>query len=530
MTEIRTRFAPSPTGFLHIGSLRTVLFAYLFAKKNQGKFLLRVEDTDQSREVEGATENLIQILDWFGLKIDEGPTQGGNFGPYIQSQRLSIYQEKLKDLFKKDGCYHCFCSKERLDRVRENQMANKQAPKYDGHCRNLSKEEIQAKLDANTPYVIRQKIPKDRFVDFKDIVKGKMRFDSNTLDDQVLIKSDGFPTYHFAVAVDDNHMQISHVIRSDEWLPSTPKHILLFEAFGYKVPEFVHVPPVLRPDGTKKMSKRDGNVSVEDYIKKGYTKEAIINFLSLLGWNPGTKQELYTQSELEEIFDINRVQKSGAAFDIQKLDWFNWQHKRLKYLEDATDIAMEINPKVEIQEPKKGQKKFNFQSPEELKEFHIKKGNLLENYLPVEVFTKLENDFKSKEFLYKALTSLEELILRDPSKLEEQITIFTEDIESYNKELFPHEKMKVDLELSIKVIEKCIQELKAEDFNTNLTLLAKFKEIIAEMELKNGQVLWPIRVALSNKSESPGVFELSYALGFEQTIKRLELCLNKISS
>ena len=530
MTEIRTRFAPSPTGFLHIGSLRTVLFAYLFAKKNNGKFLLRVEDTDQSREVEGATENLIQILEWFGLKIDEGPTQGGNFGPYIQSQRLPIYQEKLKDLFEKDGCYHCFCTKERLEKVRETQIANKQAPKYDGHCRNLSKEEIKEKLDANTPYVIRQKIPKDKFVEFKDLVKGKMRFDSNTLDDQVLIKSDGFPTYHFAQAVDDNHMQISHVIRADEWLPSTPKHILLFEAFGYKVPEFAHVPPVLRPDGTKKMSKRDGNVSVEDYIKNGYTKAALINFLSLLGWNPGTKQELFTQSELEEIFDLNRVQKSGAAFDIQKLDWFNWQHKRLKYIDDATDIAMDINPKVEIQEPKKGQKKFNFQDPEEFKKFNIKKGNLLENYLPVEVFTKLENDFESKEYLYKALTSLEELILRDPSKLEEQICIFNQEINSYDRELFPHEKMKVDLELSIKVIQKCIQELKSEDFNTNLTLLAKFKEIIAEMELKNGQVLWPIRVALSNKSESPGVFELSYALGFEKTINRLKNCLENISN
>lgn len=529
MTQIRTRFAPSPTGFLHIGSLRTVLFAYLFAKKNNGKFLLRVEDTDQSREVEGATENLIQLLDWFGFQIDEGPTQGGNFGPYIQSQRLPIYQEKLKDLFAKDGCYHCFCTKERLDQVRETQIANKQAPKYDEHCRNLSIDEIQAKLDANTAFVIRQKIPKDRIIEFKDIVKGKMRFESNNLDDQVLIKSDGFPTYHFAQAVDDNHMQISHVIRADEWLPSTPKHILLFEAFGYKLPEFAHVPPVLKPDGTKKMSKRDGNVSVEDYIKNGYTKEALINFLSLLGWNPGTKQELFTQSELEATFDLDRVQKSGAAFDIQKLDWFNWQHKRLKYLDDATNLAMQINPQVEIQEPKIGQKIFNFHDKDEFSQFNIKKGNLLENYLPVDVFTKLENDFESKEYLYKALTSLEELILREPAKLEEQITIFSQAIDSYEIDLFQNQKMHVDLELAKKVIQKCIENLKEEDFDTNLTLLDKFKQIIAEMELKNGQVLWPIRVALSNKSESPGVFELAYALGYTQSFARLQNTLKDLA-
>ncbi len=526
MPEIRTRFSPSPTGFLHIGSVRTVIFAYLFAKSQNGKFVLRIEDTDQKREVPGSVENIIQTIQWLGIQVDEGPHTPGPYGPYTQSKRLDIYNVKIQVLLENKTAYKCFCSKERLDKVRETQMANKQAPKYDEHCRNLTAEQVKEQEEINPNYVIRQKIPKDQIIEFNDSIKGKMRFESNTLDDHVLMKSDGFPTYHFAVVVDDNHMQISHVIRADEWLPSTPKHILLYQDFKYKVPQFAHVPPVLKEDGRKKLSKRDGNASMEDYIKQGYTKNALFNFLALLGWNPGTKQELFTTQELIKEFDLKRVQKSGAILDIQKLNWFNLQHKRLSLNSNLTDIAMEINPNVEITEPRKGQKNFQFANSQEFLEFNIKKGNLLENYLPANLIKELENQFQSKDYLYKALSSLEDQILKDPSKIQYSITIFNKDIESYNLDLFQHEKMQVDTETAKNALTKTLEKLQEEDFASPSSLLEKFKLIISELGYKNGQVLWPVRVALSNQAESPGVFELAYALSYQKSMDRIRKALN----
>ena len=326
---VKVRFAPSPTGYLHIGGLRTALYNYLFAKNNHGKMLLRIEDTDQSRLVEGAIEGLIHSMNWAEIYHDEGPfieegqiKQKGDNGPYIQSQRLEIYNQYIKQLLDNGWAYHCFCSKERLDELREEQSRKGQTPKYDGHCRDLTKEKVQEKIEAGMEYVIRLKLPENRLVAFDDIVRGHIVVNTEDLDDQVLIKSDGYPTYHFAVIVDDHLMGITHVIRGEEWLPSTPKHVLLYEAFGWEAPKFVHLPNILNRD-RKKLSKRHGDVAVEDFIRKGYLPEALINFIALLGWSPGIDQEIFSMDELIELFDLKRVNKSGAIFDINKLNWMN---------------------------------------------------------------------------------------------------------------------------------------------------------------------------------------------------------------
>ncbi|CUT08327.1 glutamyl-tRNA synthetase, partial [Candidatus Kryptonium thompsonii] len=279
--SIRTRFAPSPTGFLHVGGLRTALYNYLFAKKHNGQFILRIEDTDQTRIVPGAIENLIETLHWAGIEFDEGPNKGGPYGPYIQSQRLELYRKHAQELIEKGYAYYCFCSPERLEKMREEQIKLKQQPRYDGTCRRLSQEEVKKKLDEGIPKTIRMKIPEWGELTFHDLIRGDVTINFKTLDDQIILKSDGFPTYHLAVVVDDHYMKISHVIRGEEWLPSTPKHILLYEYLNWKKPQFAHLPLLLNPDRTK-LSKRQGDVAVEDYRAKGYLPEAIVNFIALL--------------------------------------------------------------------------------------------------------------------------------------------------------------------------------------------------------------------------------------------------------
>ena len=305
---IRTRFAPSPTGFLHVGGLRTALYCYLFAKKNNGKFILRIEDTDQSRKVDGAMENLIDTLKWAGINFDEGPTVGGDFGPYIQSERLNIYHEHAQKLVDEDKAYFCFCSPERLDEVRKKQIELKIPPQYDRLCRELPKEIIEQKKSNGEKFVVRMKVPLIGETTFVDLIRGNVTIANKVLDDQVLLKSDGFPTYHLAVVVDDHFMKISHVIRGEEWLPSTPKHILLYKYFGWELPHFAHLPLLLNPDKSK-LSKRQGDVAVEDYKAKGYLKEAIVNFISLLGWNPGDNREIFSLEELKMNFHLNELEK-----------------------------------------------------------------------------------------------------------------------------------------------------------------------------------------------------------------------------
>lgn len=509
-----TRFPPSPTGFLHIGGLRTALYAYLAAVKDNGRFLLRIEDTDQNRLVEGATENIIEALKWAGINYDEGPDIGGPHGPYIQSQRLDKYQKFADQLVEQKKAYRCFCTKERLDQMREDQIAAKKAPMYDRTCRYLSDKEIQEKLDANTPYVIRQAIPLNELVKYEDKIRGKLTFDTNTLDDHVLMKSDGYPTYHLAVVVDDNDMEVTLVLRGEEWLPSTPKHLLLYEAFDWVKPEFGHLPLILNKDKTK-LSKRQNDVSVDDYIKKGYSREALINFIALLGWNTSDNEELFSMEDLKEKFDVSRIQKSGAIFDLDKLNWFQWQWNRRKHLETLTQIAKQIDPNVTIEEPKKGQLHFKFDSPENQNSFENKRA---------EELLKLADKYISKEYKSNPLVliSVSEKILQEPENINDYIAFYFKEKLDHKKDLFLHEKMGVTEEIAKQAINSSIDNLTEADFKSEETLKNKFIEIINTLGLKTGQVLWPIRVALTAEEFSPGVFELAYTYGHEKTIERLK--------
>ena len=344
-TTVRVRFAPSPTGFLHVGGLRTALYNYLFARRNNGQFILRIEDTDQSRQVEGAVENLIHSLRWAGIEFDEGPElpsgSRGDYGPYQQSDRVDLYHEYTQQLIENDYAYHCFCSEERLEKVRQQQMEREHRSKYDKHCRRLSKEERKSRLDAGMPNVIRMKIPEDARdeITFTDKIRGEVTIPLDNLDDQVIIKSDGFPTYHLANVVDDHLMEISHVIRGEEWLPSTPKHILLYQYFGWDIPVFAHLPLLLNEDRSK-LSKRQGDVAVEDYKEKGYLSEALVNFIALLGWNPGDDEEIYSMNQLIANFDLERINKSGAVFNVEKLQWMNGVYIRNTETERLVDLSL----------------------------------------------------------------------------------------------------------------------------------------------------------------------------------------------
>ena len=337
MSEVRVRFAPSPTGYLHIGGLRTALFNYLYARHTGGKMILRIEDTDRTRFVEGALENLLKALKWSGVEIDEGVmldenghvTEKGDFGPYIQSERVEkgIYNKYIDQLIEEGKAYYCFCSQERVDKVRDQMKADGLTPKYDGLCRSIPLEEAKQRVANGEEYTVRLKLPKDYDISFNDRIKGKITFNTDDQDDQVLIKRDGYPTYHFAVVVDDHLMGITHVVRGDEWISSTPKHVYLYEAFGWDAPEYIHLPTVLNKDH-KKYSKRNGDGMVEDFIEEGYTPEGLINFLSLLGWSPDSEEEIFSMEELAKQFDFDRVNKTGAVFDKKKLDWVNGHYVR----------------------------------------------------------------------------------------------------------------------------------------------------------------------------------------------------------
>jgi glutamyl-tRNA synthetase len=524
---IRTRFAPSPTGYIHVGSLRTALYCYLFAKKNQGKFILRIEDTDQERYVEGALENLIRTLDWMGLTYDEGPkldgSQIGNYGPYIQSQRTEIYRKYVDELIKSGNAYRCFCTKERLEEMREIQTRTKQPPMYDRKCLDLPESEVKAKMEAGEPFVIRQKMPYE-IIKFKDSVRGNVQFDGKIVDDQVLMKSDGFPTYHLANVVDDHLMEITHVIRGEEWLPSTPKHIALYKAFGWNPPEFAHLPLLLNADKTK-LSKRQGDVAVEQYIDKGYIREAIINFTVFLGWNPGQgeEKEIFKLEELEEIFSMENVHKAGAVFNLEKLDWFNWRWQKELFTAEIEALAKTIDPAVNIEKNPKKDNVYTFSSPEKQQEFVKEKSKKLyekcKDFLPA---TYQNTDEK----LLGALLTIEEKILKDPKSAEENIGFYFS-LPDYDKELLTHEKMGVDLnraKTSLIEAEKTLQSLTTWEENDIKDSLLK---TIENLQIKNGQLLWPLRAALTGLQFSPGAFEVAHVLGKEETLKRIKIALEK---
>jgi glutamyl-tRNA synthetase len=484
--QVKTRFAPSPTGYVHIGSLRTALYNYLFAKKMGGTFLLRIEDTDQKRFVEGATENLMKMMKHFGLNWDEGP--------YYQSERTEIYRAHAQKLLDEGKAYRCFCTSERLDEMRADQQARKQMPKYDRKCLNLSQEEIQAHLDAGTPFVIRQLIP-DEELQFHDLIRGDMSFHGRDVDDQVLIKSDNFPTYHLANVVDDHEMEVTHVIRGEEWLPSTPKHVWLYQAFGWTPPEFAHIPLLLNPDRSK-LSKRQGDVAAEDFIKKGYLTEALINFIAFLGWNPGTEQEIFSMAELIQEFSLERVHKGGAVFDTDKLDWMNGHYLREK---TAAELAKMLLPQL---------KQYKIRLTEEdLDEGTSPEANDLLKYTAC-IQTRMKSLNDGPEMLRPFLLS---------------------DFD-YDLELFKHDKMKVDRTKAVIALENSIPALeKLEDYNSEDSIKEVLTEVITALGVKNGQVLWPLRVALTNEQYSPGVFELIQVMGKEKSLHHLKSALRALT-
>ncbi|EKD64084.1 MAG: hypothetical protein ACD_51C00073G0001 [uncultured bacterium] len=492
---LTTRFAPSPTGFLHVGGLRTALYSYLFARQNKGKFILRIEDTDQKRYVEGATESLINTLNWFGLEYEEGPelhdnkiVEKGPSGPYFQSARTEIYKKYAEELLAHGHAYRCFCTEERLTQMREKQTAQKLAPMYDRACLSLSAQEIEEKMKKGEAYVIRQKMSYEQKIVFEDTIRGHMEFDPKNIDDQVLIKSDGFPTYHLANVVDDHLMGVTHVIRGEEWLPSTPKHIALYQALGWQHPIFAHLPLLLNPDKTK-LSKRQGDVAAEDYIKKGYLREAIINFIALLGWNPGTTDEFFTLEELIEKFSIDRVQKAGAVFNLEKLNWLNGHYIRQK-------------------------------SPEEL-------AKLITPTLPD---WYKNSPYKDEKYLLKAIKIIQTRLETLTQSAEMLKFFFVTDVE-FRRDLLLSEKMKVDAAIAKLALEeslKALESLPESDFETEEKIKAVLTEVIQKNNLKNGQVLWPIRVALTGEQYSPGTFEVIIGLGKEISLKRIREYLDKL--
>ncbi len=479
--EIRTRFAPSPTGYMHIGNLRTALYTYLLTKSKGGKFILRIEDTDQERLVEGATDVIYRTMKDTGLIHDEGPDVGGEYGPYIQSERRNLYKEYAEKLVELGHAYYCFCSKERLDDLREKQEKAKVPTKYDGLCSRLTKEEVMAKIKAGEPYVIRQKMPKYGKTTFKDEVFGEISVENAILDDNVLLKADGLPTYNFANVIDDHLMNITHIIRGSEYLSSTPKYNLLYEAFGWDIPTYIHVSPVMR-DAQKKLSKRDGDASYEDFIKKGYLKEAIVNYIALLGWSPGGDREKYTIDELIEIFDVKGISKSPAIFDENKLAWLNGEYIR--------ELSAE--------------------------EFH-------EKALPW-----YKGVIENPNIDLKEVSALLQKRCEKLSDIPEQVDFF-DALPDYDIEMYTHKKMKTNPENSLVSLEKALEVIKGIDSWTFDNLHDALMDLVAKMEVKNGIVLWPIRVAVSGKAFTPGGgVEIAYILGKEETIRRIEIGIEKL--
>lgn len=486
MKEFRLRFAPSPTGYLHIGGLRTALYNYLFARHHEGKFILRIEDTDRTRFVEGAIENLIESLNWSGIEYDEGVfledgklVQKGDFGPYIQSERLEIYRKYIDKLIDQGDAYYCFCSRERLDSVREEQKVKGLIPRYDGFCRNVSIEEAKKRIENGEEYVVRQRLPLNTDIKFHDIVRGDIVINTEDMDDQVLLKSDGYPTYHMAVVIDDHLMEITHIVRGEEWLSSTPKHIHLYEVFGWEKPVYVHLPTVLNKD-RKKLSKRHGDVAVEDFMAKGYLPEGLINYLALVGWSPETNEEIFDMEALIEQFSFERVSRTGGIFDLDKLDWVNSHHIRDYDIDELTEMSLPY---------------------------------LIEsNYIDEE--TARENYDWVKTIIITIREGLDNL-----SQIPEKVGIF------FNNEIEPED-------------DKALEMLKGEQVGQ---LLAAFKEELDKVEevdeefaktimkaiqkstgIKGRNLFMPTRIALTGDSHGPELVNIIYILGKENILKRIQ--------
>ncbi len=498
---IRTRFAPSPTGYVHIGSLRTALFAFLFARHNNGKLVLRIEDTDQNRKVEGAVENLIQVMRAVGINFDEGfylkedgsVGERGEFGPYLQSKRLDIYHKHTEQLIAEGKAYYCFCSEARLDELRKEQTALKKPPMYDRHCRSLSAADVKKNFDefsaSGKKPVVRFATPLEGQTVIEDLIYGRIVYENKILDDQVLLKSDGFPTYHLAVVVDDHFMQISHVIRGEEWIPSTPKHLLLYQAFCWQPPKFAHLPLTLNPDKSK-LSKRQGDVAVEDFLKNGYLPEALVNFVAFLGWNPKTEQEIFSMPELIEQFDLGKINKAAPIFDTNKLDWLNSHYIR------------GLQPEVLLAAAKP---------------IWSEKNIAVENY-PVEFLNSILN--------------LEKERLKKLSQLGEGTGYYFNQPEYENGLLIWKKSDAADAKAKLQKLQEFFERLDDKEFSRDI-LETKLKKFISENGFDNGSVLWPLRVALSGLEKSPGPFDLAAALylGHRRNgiLERINAAISKLS-
>ncbi len=482
-SDVRVRFAPSPTGYLHIGGARTAIYNWLFARHTGGTFILRIEDTDRNRFVPDALNDIVASLRWFGIDWDEGPDVGGDFGPYLQSERLELYRQYAEQLVREGKAYRCYCSSERLEQLRkEQESAKAEWIGYDRHCLNLTERERREKEQSGAKSVIRFLIPREERTVFRDLLRGEMGFDNHTLDDLVLLKSDGFPTYHLANVVDDHLMKISHVMRGDEWIPSTPRHVLLYGAFGWTPPQFAHLPIFLAPGGGK-LSKRHGATSVREYREKGYLPEALFNFLLLLGWNPGTDRELFALEEAAREFTMERINASPVVLSFEKLDWFNGMY--IRSLEKA-ELARRCLP-------------------------YLQQAGLLPAPCPEERFDYL---VKLMPLVRERLKSIPEIADLASYFLQDEIPVPT-------KELLIPKKM--DAALSAAVLAGALEVLQDIEPEFKEAELEKALRGLAEkMGLQDGQVFMPIRVAISGRTATPGLFETMRVLGKEKVLKRIE--------
>lgn len=492
--KIRLRFPPSPTGFLHIGSLRTVLYNHIIAKKLGGKFYLRIEDTDQARKVEGAVEALYDILDWLGFKFDEGPREGGEYGPYIQSERMDLYQKYAEQLVKEGKAYYCFCTPERLQKMREDQQAKKEAPRYDRACRDLSEEEVQKRIAAGEKYVIRQKMPLEGEVKVYDELRGEIIFPAKDLEDHVLMKTDGLPTYQLAHVVDDHLMETSHVLRGEEWIPSMPKNVLLFQAFGWEVPKYIHLALTLNKEGGK-LSKRQGDVAVEDYRRKGYLPEALINFSALQGWHPKNDNEILTLDEIIEKFEIKDMKKGGSIFDIDKLDYLNGHY--IRTLDDKFYVERCVD--------------------------------FLEKYWRQDGTRDLIDKDKAsdKDYVAKVVKLFQERLKMFYEIGELSDFFFTPEL-SYNHELLIWKKLTAEeVKNNLEQVYAELEKIPEENWTQHSIEDALITYIKAK-DAKVGDFLWPMRVSLSGKKASPGPFEIAEVLGKEESLKRVKQGIEKL--
>ena len=478
MAKVRCRFAPSPTGRMHVGNLRSALYEFLIAKHDGGDFIFRIEDTDRERFVEGATEIIYNTLKQTGLEYDEGPDKDKGYGPYVQSERVKagIYMDYAKKLIEKGEAYYCFCDKDRLATLKTEVVEGKEISVYDKHCLHLSKEEVEEKLKSGIPYVIRQNNPTEGTTTFHDELYGDITVDNSELDDMILIKSDGYPTYNFANVVDDHLMEITHVVRGNEYLSSTPKYNRLYEAFGWEIPTYVHL-PLITDEEHKKLSKRSGHSSFEDIIEQGFLPEAVVNFIALLGWSPEDNKEIFTLDELIKEFDYRRINKSPSVFDMGKLKWMNGEYIK----------AMDFDRFYEMALP------------------YIKA-----------VLTR-EYDFDFKKIAEMVKTRIE--VFPDIAPL---ITFFNE-LPEYDIAMYTHKKMKTNAESSLEVLKDILPMLEAQEDYSNDALYQLLLSYVAEKEVKNGYVMWPIRTAVSGMQMTPaGATEIMEILGKEESIKRIK--------